>query len=176
MTQFALKDDFVKFNPLETEFFSKKSGLIFVLGLFTFLFILDQMVELRLGATYSELFIDLLLELPRVVLFTGILLIASFHINKRGRKINHLAKQLQKAQSQSDQQQIIEMEAVKWALTKSEVQILTLILRGKNSKEMARKRFTSERTVRNHCQSIYEKSGLKGKHEIMAHFLNHQLK
>lgn len=167
MTQFATLDRFVKFKPLEVNYLSRKNGLFIFLGLFFLFFIVDQVVELKLGATYSELLLDFLLELPRVILFMAILLLASFHLKQKGEKIKSLAEQLK-----AKQQNTLTKESKKWNLTKSETEILRLLLNGKSSKEMATKRFTSERTVRNHCQSIYDKSGLKGKHEVMAYFLN----
>lgn len=59
-----------------------------------------------------------------------------------------------------------------WGLSKSEREIALLILKGKASKDIAAHRFTSERTIRNQCRSIYEKSQLGGKNEFCAFFLS----
>lgn len=59
-----------------------------------------------------------------------------------------------------------------WNLSKSEKEIAILVLQGKSSKKISTTRFTSERTIRNQCRSIYEKSGLGGKSELSAYFLN----
>ena len=59
-----------------------------------------------------------------------------------------------------------------WSLSKSEKEIAVLVLNGKSSKEISSHRFTSERTIRNQCRSIYEKSGLAGKSELSAYFLS----
>ncbi|MFT6070328.1 MAG: DNA-binding CsgD family transcriptional regulator [Bacteriovoracaceae bacterium] len=59
-----------------------------------------------------------------------------------------------------------------WNLSKSEKDISILILQGMSSKEISGVRFTSERTIRNQCRSIYEKSKLSGKSELSAFFLS----
>ena len=59
-----------------------------------------------------------------------------------------------------------------WKLSKSEREIAILLLKGKTSKDIASERFTSERTIRNQCRSLYEKAGLSGKNELSAYFLN----
>ena len=59
-----------------------------------------------------------------------------------------------------------------WGLSKSEKEIASLLLQGKSSKEISALRFTSERTIRNQCRAIYEKSNFSGKSELSAHFLN----
>ncbi len=58
-----------------------------------------------------------------------------------------------------------------WSLTRSEKEVAKLLLQGLSSKEMAQERNTSDRTIRNQCQVIYQKSNLKGKSELMAFFL-----
>lgn len=67
--------------------------------------------------------------------------------------------------------QSIDKTFLEWNLTKSEREIAFLILMGKSIMDIAAHRFTSERTLRNQCRSIYEKSGLGGRHELAAHFL-----
>jgi DNA-binding CsgD family transcriptional regulator len=59
-----------------------------------------------------------------------------------------------------------------WNLSKSEKEIAILVLQGNSSKEISAIRFTSERTIRNQCRAIYEKSELGGKSDLSAYFLN----
>lgn len=66
----------------------------------------------------------------------------------------------------------VTIEFNKWNLSKSEKEVALLVLQGKSSKEISSLRFTSEITIRNQCHSIYEKSGLGGKSELSAYFLN----
>lgn len=59
-----------------------------------------------------------------------------------------------------------------WSLSKSEKEVAVLLLKGLTSKEIASIRFTSERTIRNQCRSIYEKAGFKSKNELKGYFLS----
>jgi DNA-binding CsgD family transcriptional regulator len=59
-----------------------------------------------------------------------------------------------------------------WELSPSEKEIAHLLLVGKSSKQIAETRYTSERTIRNQCRFIYEKSGCGGRSELSAFFFN----
>ena len=67
--------------------------------------------------------------------------------------------------------QFIQDEFAKWNFTQTEKDIALLLLKGNSFGDIASKRFTSERTVRNQCASIYQKSGQAGKTEFNAYFL-----
>jgi len=58
-----------------------------------------------------------------------------------------------------------------WGLTASEKEIAFMLLKGLSSKEIAKIRNTSEKTTRAQCVNIYEKSGLSGRAELSAFFL-----
>jgi DNA-binding NarL/FixJ family response regulator len=58
-----------------------------------------------------------------------------------------------------------------WGLTPTEREIALLLLKGKSHKEIAYATGRSERTVRQHAVSVYEKSGLAGRAELSAFFL-----
>jgi DNA-binding CsgD family transcriptional regulator len=59
----------------------------------------------------------------------------------------------------------------KWQLTEAEIDIAGLMLKGATLKEIALARDTSEATVRQQAQAIYRKSGLSGRTELSAYFL-----
>lgn len=59
-----------------------------------------------------------------------------------------------------------------WALTRAEADIAGLILKGVAMGDIARLRRTSETTIRQQAQSIYRKSGLSGRAELAAYFLD----
>lgn len=67
--------------------------------------------------------------------------------------------------------QFVFAEFDKWSFTATEKDIALLLLKGLSFKEIAARRFTSERTVRNQCANIYQKSGQAGKSEFNAYFL-----
>jgi DNA-binding CsgD family transcriptional regulator len=58
-----------------------------------------------------------------------------------------------------------------WGMTAAEREIGLLILKGLSHKEVASLRGTSEATVRQQAQSIYQKSSLPGKTAFSAYFL-----
>lgn len=58
-----------------------------------------------------------------------------------------------------------------WALTEAESDIGLLLLKGLSHKEVADIRQTSERTVREQARSLYRKSGLSGRADLAAFFL-----
>lgn len=58
-----------------------------------------------------------------------------------------------------------------WRLTAAEADIAGLMLKGVSQKEISIARDTSEATIRQQAQSIYRKSGLSGRAELSAYFL-----
>ncbi len=58
-----------------------------------------------------------------------------------------------------------------WKLSGAEREIALLLLKGLSLKEIAAARATSERTVRQQALGIYRKSGLAGRAELSAFFL-----
>jgi len=59
----------------------------------------------------------------------------------------------------------------KWHLTQSEVDVATLLIKGFSMKEIAVLRNSQETTVRQQATSIYKKSGLGGRQQLAAFFL-----
>lgn len=58
-----------------------------------------------------------------------------------------------------------------WSLTAAEREVALLLLKGRSHKEIARDTQRSERTVRQHAVSVYQKAGLAGRAELAAFFL-----
>lgn len=65
----------------------------------------------------------------------------------------------------------IDKQMTKWQLTPAEKEVGLLILKGFSFKEIADIRSTSERTTRQQSLDIYRKSGLGGRAEFSAFFL-----
>lgn len=65
----------------------------------------------------------------------------------------------------------IEGQFSSWALTPAECDVALLLLKGLSVKEIAGLRNVSDRTVRQQTAMIYEKSGLSGRSELAAFFL-----
>ena len=68
--------------------------------------------------------------------------------------------------------QAIEDQFKVWKLTAAEIDIAGLMLKGATLKEIALARTTSEATIRQQAQSVYRKSGLSGRTELSAYFLD----
>lgn len=58
-----------------------------------------------------------------------------------------------------------------WKLTPTEREVALLLLKGHGHKQIAHATQRSERTVRQHAVSVYQKSGLGGRAELAAFFL-----
>jgi DNA-binding CsgD family transcriptional regulator len=65
----------------------------------------------------------------------------------------------------------IDRQFERWALTPAEREIALLQLKGLRHKEIATLRKTSERTVRQQALAVYRKSGLNGRTDLAAFFL-----
>ena len=65
----------------------------------------------------------------------------------------------------------IDTQFERWLLTPAESQVALLLLKGLGHKEAAAVLDRSERTVRQHAVSVYRKSGLAGRAELAAFFL-----
>lgn len=65
----------------------------------------------------------------------------------------------------------IDDQLARWGLTPAEREVALLLLKGKSHKAIAYETGRSERTVRQHAVTIYQKSGLGGRAELSAFFL-----
>ena len=81
-------------------------------------------------------------------------------------KWKHEVKEITKGLSDAIGQQF-----TKWEFTKAEKNIGKLMLKGMTFREIALTRYTSERTVRQQALEIYKKSGMHGRAEFSAYFL-----
>lgn len=65
----------------------------------------------------------------------------------------------------------IDAQFAAWGLTPAEREVALLLLKGRSHKEIAYGTNRSERTVRQHAVAVYGKSGLGGRAELSAFFL-----
>ena len=65
----------------------------------------------------------------------------------------------------------IDDQLARWGLTPAEREVALLLLKGKSHKAIAFETGRSERTVRQHAVTVYQKSGLAGRAELAAFFL-----
>jgi DNA-binding CsgD family transcriptional regulator len=65
----------------------------------------------------------------------------------------------------------IDAQVTAWRLTPAEREVALLLLKGYGHKQIAARTNRSERTVRQHAGVVYDKSGLGGRAELSAFFL-----
>lgn len=65
----------------------------------------------------------------------------------------------------------IDRQLRSWKLTSAEREVALLLLKGFSTKQIAALLERSDRTVRQHCSAVYKKSGLAGRAELGAFFL-----
>lgn len=63
-------------------------------------------------------------------------------------------------------------QLTRWELTPTEREVALLLLQGLGHKEIAARTGRSERTVRQHAVSVYDKSGQSGRAELAGFFLH----
>jgi DNA-binding CsgD family transcriptional regulator len=65
----------------------------------------------------------------------------------------------------------IDSQFAAWSLTPTEREVALALLKGLGHKEIAARTGRSERTVRQHAVTVYQKAGLAGRAELAAFFL-----
>lgn len=65
----------------------------------------------------------------------------------------------------------IDTQLAEWSLTPAERETAVMLLKGYSHKRIAKLTDRSERTVRQHAVAVYRKSGLSGRSELAAFFL-----
>lgn len=85
------------------------------------------------------------------------------------KKLVQLSEEMRQARHQYSVS--ISQQLQLWGLTSSEKEVALLMLKGLNFQEVAAVRNTKEKTVRQQASAIYAKSGLDGRHEFAAWFL-----
>lgn len=65
----------------------------------------------------------------------------------------------------------VQEQLIAWGLTRSEREVAVLLLKGLSHKAVARATDRTAQTVRQHASAVYQKSGLAGRAELAAYFL-----
>ena len=115
-----------------------------------------------------------------IVLQLKVILNKNNHISALNHELLETKKSYQdwklKAQSTSQElARLIEAQFESWHLSQSEKDVALLLIKGLSMKEIADFRQTHEKTVRQQATSIYRKSGLSGRQELAAFFLEDML-
>ncbi len=157
-------------------------NLIF-LSLFAGFFIWDIFYDLQEGIPLSHVWHEValfVLALAAVVWQIKVIVSKNTHINSLNAELLETKKSYQdwklKAEAASHELgRLIEDQFGLWHLSDSEKDVALLLIKGFSMKEIADIRQTQEKTVRQQATSIYRKSGLSGRQELAAFFLEDML-
>ena len=160
---------------------NRSSDPIFI-GLLLLIALLGS-VDLVLDSPSAWLSVHVAVDLGLVVLClgTGLYLLRAWYRSRRS--LTQVQQMLAERRAERDLWkertetllkglgQAIDEQLTTWKLTPTEHQIAFLLLKGYSHKEIARIGERSERTVRQHAVAVYRKSGLAGRAELSAYFL-----
>ncbi len=151
------------------------------LSLFVFVLItIDIAGDYRDGVPWPHLLTELLIL---VLSLSGIVYFGWLYYQYAQAKINFLVQNLALANQQAQQwreanRELIAGLAVQiqkqfdaWQLTPAEAEVGLLMLKGLSHAEIAHARNASERTIRDQARAVYRKSGMAGRTELSAFFL-----
>lgn len=139
----------------------------------------DMATDIMSGSSISHLMEEIIVM---VLLCIGIIFIWKDSIELKA-NLTRTQKELESAKKESLQWidknktlikglgAAIDIQMEEWHLTASEKEIALLLMKGMSMKEIADIRNTAERTVRQQSLAIYSKSGLSGRAELSAYFL-----
>lgn len=144
------------------------------------LIVLDLSGDYQDGIAWTHVIIELLILVASLI---GMLYFGWFYYQTTQSKIKELKLDLAVANEQAEQWRVTNRDLVaglakqifkqfeQWGLTQAEVEVGMLMLKGLSHQEIADIRTTSERTIRDQARAVYRKSGLAGRSELSAFFL-----
>lgn len=97
-------------------------------------------------------------------------------LNEYERNLEHVVQEALQWQARANHlisglSEAIDQQFDRWHLTVSEREVALLMLKGLSLKDVAKTRHVSERTVRQQTLAVYRKTGLAGRAELSAFFL-----
>lgn len=156
---------------------------LLVLTLFAAFFILDIYFDLQEGIPLHHIWHEAALFVVALVALVWqlkVIISKNAHITSLNAELLETKKSYQdwklKAQSSAQElSRLIEGQFTIWHLSQSERDVALLLIKGFSMKEIADIRQTHDKTVRQQATSIYRKSGLTGRQELAAFFLEDML-
>lgn len=138
--------------------------------------LMDVIADISLKAPLWHIYQEIL-----IVILSGVLAVYLIIAPKRRlKKLSHSLHEAENKVKVITQQfkdarhhysEVIQQQFNDWKLTQSEQEVAMLMLKGLNFQEIAAIRNTKEKTCRQQASSIYAKSGLVGRHELSAWFI-----
>lgn len=157
----------------------------FLLGIylvFLVLWIIEETITLTNPADVFDRFRYVIAGLE-IVVAIGSFLFASFfylELRKKKKEISLSLESIQKLEKDtkllrspdSEFSKQMEEQLNSWDFTKVEKEVTYLLMKGYSNQQIAAIRGKSLRTIENQMFSIYQKSSMRGKLELISHFIN----
>ena len=164
---------------------AKRDRLLFasILTIGLILTLLDVLNDINEGLEWRHIEHEIILSLVFVVGFAVLYWRKKWHDKNYQAHITRATYDLLHFKRQSEEHhkkweklalgmgKVIDEQFLIWKLTNAERDIAFFILKGLSTVEIAAIRKSSERTVRQQCQSVYKKSNLSGRASLSAYFL-----
>ncbi len=163
---------------------AKKLRLSLIFLALLVLLVFDLHADYVYGIPFSHMIVEILLLFGCLVGFSYFADLALKQYKRQGESLVHLKKDLESKDGQistlnskvmSYKEEFrgeIESTFRKWGLTRAEVEIASLLLKGLSVKEIADVRKSNEQTVRSQCSSLYKKSKLENRSQLSSYFLD----
>ncbi|MDP1554712.1 MAG: LuxR C-terminal-related transcriptional regulator [Hyphomonas sp.] len=145
---------------------------IFLFGMIAVFVVLDMVLDIVKGETPGHLIVE---SIKLIMAFTG-LAFGTWRIRRLSQALHEARQDARRWQEENRSLvqglgEAISRQFGAWGLSDAEAEIGLLLLKGLSFQEVADVRKTSERTVREQARSVYRKSGLAGRSELAAYFL-----
>ncbi len=142
------------------------------LALVAVLVIIDVVMDSLAGGETLHLALE---SLAAILAITGLVFLIRDWLESR-RRVHQLDVEAEQWKQRSKKwieglAQEIDQQMDRWNLTPSEKDIAFLLIKGLSTKEIASVRGRSEQTVRTQAAAVYAKSGVSGRSELAAWFL-----
>ncbi len=152
---------------------------LIILILFAAFFVVDISLDLRDGVALSHVWHEVILFFLAIGAITWqvrVIFKNNVHISRLNSELLATKKSYQEWKekthtSAKEIRQLIDSEFTLWQLSLSEKDVALLLIKGLSMKEIATIRDTQEKTVRQQATTVYKKSGLSGRQELAAYFL-----
>lgn len=157
----------------------ERALIVGVLALIALLATVDLIVDIREGVTLWHVLAEG--AVAAVACFGAFLLLRGawqlrHRLDAQGRDFSAFRQQAEAWRTGSKKyldglSQSISLQLDQWQLSSAEKEVAFLLLKGLSLKEIASARQTTEKTARVQSSAIYSKSGLAGRSELSAFFL-----
>ena len=138
--------------------------------------LMDVIADIYLNVPLWHIFQEILIVILSGVLAAYLIISTQTRLKKltislkeAEKKVKVITQQFKDARHHYSE--VIHQQFNDWNLSQSEQEVAMLMLKGLNFQEIATIRNTKEKTCRQQASAIYTKSGLVGRHELSAWFI-----